>query len=70
MAASLNEQEIGFLTWTQASKYSGMSEMSLRRMVSEGKLTIFKPLPRKALICREELTAAIKACAKPTAATE
>jgi excisionase family DNA binding protein len=47
--------EMRFMSYRQASVYSGMSESSLRRLVEAGKLTPHKPLGNVVLFDREQL---------------
>ena len=46
-----------WLTYREASAYSGISIRSLRRLVDGGKLRVHAPLPRKHLFDRVELDA-------------
>jgi excisionase family DNA binding protein len=55
--------EARFLTLQQAAAFSGLSEMSLRRLVAAGRLTVYRPLRRKALLDRRQLEALIRGSA-------
>jgi len=52
-----------FVSAREASKYSGLSRQSLRRLALAGKLTEFRPRPGKVLFDIAELDAAIRASA-------
>jgi excisionase family DNA binding protein len=44
-----------YLKMTEATQYSRLSEMSLRRLEGEGKLRFLRPRPRAVLIEKAEL---------------
>lgn len=52
----------GFLTIKNAAKYSDLSEETVRRLLSSGKLTALRPVKGRILVDRLELEAYIRTC--------
>jgi excisionase family DNA binding protein len=50
-----------YLSVSDAARYSGLSAMSLRRLIASGRLKLYAPTERRRLIDRHELDALIHA---------
>jgi excisionase family DNA binding protein len=61
MAEMANELSQRWLNFSEAEKYSGLSESTLRRLIDAKKLRVFRPTERKVLIDRGELDSLIEA---------
>jgi excisionase family DNA binding protein len=57
--------ECEYLSWDEASRFTGLSVTTLRRLVAEKRLTVFHPTPGRALLSRRELVEVIEASAQP-----
>jgi excisionase family DNA binding protein len=58
-----------YVDYPEASRYAGLSAMTLRRLIEAGKLHAYRPTrSRKVLLDRLELDALIQASAAPQAA--
>jgi excisionase family DNA binding protein len=56
MTEVIDELRQRWLSYPQASRYSGMSESTLRRLVEAKRLRVFRPTSdRKVILDREEL---------------
>jgi excisionase family DNA binding protein len=60
MAELMKELSQRWLNFSEAEKYSGLSESTLRRLIDARKLRVFRPTARKVLIDRGELDALIE----------
>jgi excisionase family DNA binding protein len=56
------------MSYRAAATYSGLSPMSLRRLVAAGRLRVYRPVGRKALMDRAELDRLIEASGAGTEA--
>ncbi len=61
LSASLASAPRRYLTIKSAARYADLSEESVRRMISAGKLTAYRPVRGRVLIDRQEFDAAIRA---------
>lgn len=52
--------EQNWLNVTNAAKYSDLGEKSIRRLLASGKLTAFRPVKGRILLCRDELDSLIR----------
>jgi excisionase family DNA binding protein len=50
-----------FLSYKQAAAYTGLSEMTLRRLVNAGRLHVARPMPGTVRFDRHELDAMMEA---------
>jgi predicted site-specific integrase-resolvase len=49
------ENAEGFLSITSAERFVGLSPTTLRRLIREGRLTVYKPTPGRLLLSRKQL---------------
>lgn len=52
---ALDTPRARFLTIAGASSYSGLSTLTIRRLIAAGRLKSFRPVPRRIVIDRLEL---------------
>lgn len=64
LSASLVGAPQRYLTIKSAARYADLSEESVRRMISAGKLTAYRPVRGRVLIDRHELDSAIRSSTK------
>jgi len=66
-AAELNEllkqADQRWLTVQGAAKYASLSDESIRRLLSSGRLTAHRPVPGRVIVNRSELDAVIRSSA-------
>ena len=49
-----------YVTYPQASAYSGLSERSLRRLAARGELAVYRPVPGRVVLDLRQLDAFIR----------
>jgi excisionase family DNA binding protein len=59
--------EVAYLGFPEAASYVGLSIGSLRRLVNAGKITLFRPTPKRSVLSRKDLDLYMESCAATAA---
>jgi excisionase family DNA binding protein len=59
--------DAAYLSLPQGEAYSGLSQMTIRRLAKKGLLTLYRPVPGRTLLNKEELEKYLRESAVPPA---